>query len=202
MNFHNKKTHSKNNNKIILFQTYNLRQGLNQFGKEGLKAVQNKMKQLHERNVFKPIHPYKLTKEERSKTMENLIFLTEKKDGRIKVRPCGNGSIRHAYIPKDDAASLTASTESAVITSTIEAKQNRDVITADITNAFVQTDIENEDQNKIIMKIRGQLVNILSKLEPSTSARYVSKENNSPILYVIMLRPLYGMLTSALLFYK
>ena len=77
MNFHNKKIHSKNNNKIKLLHTYNLRQGLNQFGEEGLKAVQNEMKQLHERNVFEPIHPYELTREERSKTMESLIFLTE-----------------------------------------------------------------------------------------------------------------------------
>ena len=44
MNFHNETTNSKNKNSINLLQTYNLRQGLNQLGKEGLKAVQNKMK--------------------------------------------------------------------------------------------------------------------------------------------------------------
>ena len=52
------------------------------------------------------------------------------------------------------------------------------------------------------MKIRGQLVNLLTKLEPLTYARYVGKVNNSPILYVRMMKALYGMLTSALLFYK
>ena len=52
------------------------------------------------------------------------------------------------------------------------------------------------------MKIRGQLVNILTKLEPSTYAKYVSKENNSPFLYARMVKALCGMLTSALLFYK
>ena len=87
--------------------------------------------------------------------MESLIFLTEKKDGRIKARTCANGSIQHAYIPKDDAVSPTTSTESILITSTIEAKQNTDVITADIPNAFVQTDIKKKDQNKIIINIRG-----------------------------------------------
>ena len=52
------------------------------------------------------------------------------------------------------------------------------------------------------MKIRGQLVNILTKFEPSTYARYVSKANNPTILYVRMVKALYGMLPSALLFYK
>ena len=88
------------------------------------------------------------------------------------------------------------------ITSTIEAKQNKDIMTADIPNVFVQTDIKREDHNKIIMKIRRQLVNILTKLESSIYAKYVSKENDSSILYVRMVKALYGMLTSALLIYN
>ena len=43
---------------------------------------------------------------------------------------------------------------------------------------------------------------MLTKLEPSTYAKYVSKENNLSILYVRMVKALYGTLTSALLFYK
>ena len=49
-------------------------------------------------------------------------------------------------------------------------------MTADIPNAFVQTDIKKEYQNKLIMKIRGQLVNMFTKLEPSTYVRYVSNK--------------------------
>ena len=63
----------------------------------------------------------------------------------MKARTYANGSIQRAYIPKDEAASPIASTEGIFITSSIEAKQNRDVMTADIPNAFVQTDIEKED---------------------------------------------------------
>ena len=130
------------------------------------------------------------------------MFLTEKKDGRIKARTCANGSIQCVYIPKDNAASPTASTKNVLITRTIKVEQNENTMAADIPNAFIQTDIKKEDQNKIIMKIRGQMVNILPKLEPSTYARYVSKENNSPILYVRMVEALYGMLTLALTFYE
>jgi hypothetical protein len=42
------------------------------------------------------------------------------------------------YMERDEAASPTTMTESVMITATIDAKQNRDVMTADIPNAFVQ----------------------------------------------------------------
>ena len=86
--------------------------------------------------------------------MESLIFLTEKKDGRIKARTCANGSTQRDYIDRDEAASPTALTESHLITAVIDAKQRRDIMTADIPNAFVQTDIEKKDNGeKTIMKI-------------------------------------------------
>ena len=52
-----------------------------------------------------------------------------------------------------------AATEAILITGVIEAKQHRD-ITLDIPNAFVQTPIP-QDGDKVMMKIRGPLVNIL-----------------------------------------
>ena len=73
--------------------------------------------------------------------MESLIFLTKKRDGRVKARVCANGSTQRSYIPKDDASSSTAATESMSITGVIEAKQKRDVMTLDIPNAFVQTEV-------------------------------------------------------------
>ena len=66
----------------------------------------------------------------------------------------------------NEAASSIAMTESHLITSVIDAKQKRDIITADILNAFVQIDIENKTNNKqTIMKFRGLLVNILVDID-------------------------------------
>jgi hypothetical protein len=57
---------------------------------------------------------------------------------------------------RDEAASPTAVTESIILTALIDAKEQRDVMTADIPNAFVQTDIENNSKGeRIVMKIRG-----------------------------------------------
>jgi hypothetical protein len=80
--------------------------------------------------------------------MESLIFLVEKRDGRVKARTCANGSTQRAYTERDDAASPTALTVSIVITATIDAKQNRDVMTADVPNAFVQTAVDEKNLKK------------------------------------------------------
>jgi hypothetical protein len=56
-------------------------------------------------------------------------------------------------------------TESHLIIAVIDAKQGHNVMTANIPNAFVQTDIEDQEVTaRIIMKIRGQLVDMLVDL--------------------------------------
>ena len=106
---------------------------------------------------------------------------------------------------RDDAASPTAMTESILITATIDAKQNRDVMTADIPNAFVQMDIDEKNQVKgerIIMKIRGPLVDMLLELAPEVYEDYWTYEGKAKVLYVKMHKAIYGMLQSSLLYYK
>ena len=67
----------------------------------------------------------------------------------------------------DEAAIPTTMTESVVIPAKIDAKQNHNVMMADIPNAFVQIDIdEKEKGEQIIMKNRSLLVNMLTELSP------------------------------------
>jgi hypothetical protein len=184
-------------------QSYSLRKGLKKFGQKGRDAAYKEMKQLHDRVVFEPIRIEDLTDIEKRRAMESLIFLVEKRDKSIKGRACANGSSQREYMDRDEAASPTTMTESVMITATIDAKQNRDVMTADIPNAFVQVDIdEKEKGERIIMKIRGLLVNMLTELSPETYEKYVVYEGNNKVLYVRMIKALYGMLQSSLLYYK
>jgi hypothetical protein len=74
-------------------------------------------------------------------------------------------------------------------------------MTLDIPNVFLQTKIA-LDGDKIIMKIRGQLVDILLKLCPGVYNDYVINEGKHKILYVRMLIALYGMLISSILYDK
>ena len=132
-------------------QTYSLTKGLNEFGEQGRKAAFGEMKQLHDRVVFEPIRVEEMTQLEKRQAMESLIFLVEKRDSRIKARTCTNGSTQREYTDRDDAASPEQSMQS-----------KEETLLADmIPNAFVQTDINAHEKGKrIIMKIRGPLVNM------------------------------------------
>jgi hypothetical protein len=69
-------------------QTFSLKKGLQKFGHKGHEAANDEMKQLIERGVFKPVDISTLSQQEKKRAMDSLIFLTEKRDGRIKARTC------------------------------------------------------------------------------------------------------------------
>ena len=188
---------------VQLAQTYSLRAALKKFKSKGKEATMSEMKQLDDRKVYYPIKVEELTQKERLKAMESLLFVVEKRDGRVKARFCANGSTQREYTDRDESASPTVMTESIFITSTIDAKQNRDVMTCDIPNAFVQTDIEEAMVGqRIIMKIRGALVTILTEMDYEKYGDFVTIEKGQPVLYVVMSKALYGMIQSSILYYR
>jgi hypothetical protein len=68
--------------------------------------------------------------------------------GNFKARTCANRRTQLDYINQNEAASLTTLTETHLITAVIDAKQRRDVMTADIPNVFVQIDIEKKNNSE------------------------------------------------------
>jgi hypothetical protein len=105
---------------------------------------------------------------------------------------------------REEAASPTVSLESVLITAVIDAKENREVAVVDMPNAFVTTENEKlADHHEVdLMKIRGKLVDILVQVDPELYGPYVTYENGQKILYVEILRALYGMIKSPLLYYR
>ena len=70
------------------------------FGNKAKRATYKEMKQLHDRISFQPTHPRSMTPSERKKALESLIFLTEKRDGRLKARTCAKVSTQREYMTK------------------------------------------------------------------------------------------------------
>eukprot|EP00957_Ditylum_brightwellii_P151380 11527315-Ditylum_brightwellii.AAC.1 len=130
--------------------------------------------------------------------MESLIFLAKKRDGSIKARTCANGITQRSFISCNEATSPMAATDAVLLTGVIKAKEKRDVITMNTSNAFVQTDIP-EQKEKMIMKIRGVLVDILIDLCPRVYEEHFVMERGKKVLYAEMLKTLYRMLVSSLL---
>ena len=84
----------------------------------------------------------------------------------------------------------------------IEANKNQGILTADISNVFVQIPIEQEKYHgKIMMKIKGGLIDILAEINLETCSKFITIEN-AYVLIINILKTLYGTLISAVLYYK
>jgi len=88
-----------------------------------------------------------LSPEEKAQAMEALMFLQEKKDGTMKGRMVYNGKPTHEWLSREDSASPTAALESTFLTSKIDAKEERDVMSADVPNAFIQTPMPDDNKS-------------------------------------------------------
>lgn len=67
------------------------KQGLKLFGEKGKEAMEKELQQIHDIEGFQPRHWHELTQGERANALKYLMYLKEKRDGRIKGRGCADG---------------------------------------------------------------------------------------------------------------
>ena len=120
------------------------------------------------------------------------------------IRDRYNGKPTREWLSREDASSPTATLESIMLTAVIDAFEHRDVMYNDIPNAFIQAPMPTikDGEERVIMKITGILVDMLTKLDPELYGPYVVFEKGSKVLYVQVLKAIYGILQAALLWYK
>ena len=109
--------------KHTVLTQYTLKKGLQVFRPKGTEAVFAEMKQLHDRNVCEPVHAKSLSCEQKNKALGYLMFLKQKRCGRIKGRGCADGQKQRVWTNKEDATSPPVSTEAILLTSVIDAKE-------------------------------------------------------------------------------
>ena len=85
------------------------RKGLKVFKEKGEGAIMKELQQIHDMEGFQPKHWHELTKDERAKALKYLMYLKEKRDGRIKGRGCADGRSQRLYTSKIETSSPTAS---------------------------------------------------------------------------------------------
>jgi hypothetical protein len=182
----------------IALTQYSLKRGLKEFGNDGLVALGKEVQQLYTRKVSKPVDGNDLTKDQKRASLRYLMFLTKKRCGRIKARGCADGRKQRETTSKADASAPTVSIEAVMLSAVIDATEGRDVATVDIPGAFMQADID----EIVHVKFEGEIAEMLVKLDPKLYRKYVRDENGKTVLYVELLKALYGTLKAALLFWK
>ena len=83
---------------------YNVKKGLKRYGTAGSDAVIEEMKQLHDRDVIEPKMPHHLTSKEKRDALPYLMFLKEKRSGKIKARGFADGRKQRIYKTKEETS--------------------------------------------------------------------------------------------------
>ena len=180
-----------------------LPKAVKEFGTQGVQAAKKEVKQLHERKGFRAIAVEELTRQEKQRAMEGLMFVTEKRSGEMKGRLAYNGKPTRAWVGHEEKSSPTAATESILLTIAIDALQKRDIISIDIPNAFIQAKNPRKEVGKrVIMKVRGRLVDWLIELSPADYKDKVVYERGVKVLYLLVEKAIYGMLEASLIWYR
>ena len=175
-----------------------MKKGLQAFGEGGYAAVKQEMQQLHDRKVMQPIRHKDLTPEQKRDALGYLMFLKKKRCGKIKGRGCADGRKQHAYITKEQSTSPTISTEAVFLTALVDAWENRKVAVLDVPGAFMQVDMD----ELVHVKFRGEMVDKLLEIDPELYSSYISEERGEKVMYVELLKALYGTLRAARFFWE
>ncbi|MFN7263281.1 MAG: reverse transcriptase domain-containing protein, partial [Cyanobacteriota bacterium] len=186
--------------KAFLFLTAQMtaKKGLQYFGQRGADAILAEMKQVHYRNVIRPRMSKDLTKEQKKQALRYLMFLKEKRCGRIKGRGCADGRKQRLWKTREETSSPTVRTESVFLSAVIDACEEREVVTLDVPGAFMQADID----EFVLVKFESELAQLLEQVEPALYSPYKTIENGKEVIYVQLQKALYGTLQAALLFWK
>ena len=173
-----------------------MKEGVRRHGDRALDALLFELTQLDEKETFRPLLASSMTKEERKMALNLLTIIKEKRCGKIKGRVVADGRKQKMYVSKEESSSPTIQLESLMMFLMIDAKENRDVATADIVGAYLLAEM----QDKVIVKLKGTSVDVLCKAN-NKYKDFVIFENNTKVIYLRLSRDLYGCVQSALLWY-
>ena len=176
----------------FLTEQMTAKKGLKRFKEAGAKAIMSELEQIVYRRVMKGKHAHKLTREDKLAALRYLMFLKQKRCGKIKARVCADGRKQRLYKSKQETTSPTV-----MMTCRIDAKERRDVATLDVPGAFMHADMD----EIVHVKLDGELAMLLIRVDKSYR-KFLTYERGIPVIYAELSKALYGTLQAAKLFWE
>ena len=172
--------------------------GIKLFGELAIAAMFKEFKQLVDLEVFEGINPEDMSEEEMKKVLNVLHIIKQKRCGKIKGRTVANGSKQRGYVSKEESTSPTVSFEALLASFVIDAHEDRDVAIFDVPGAYLHSSFP--DDKLVVVRFDGEFVDIMCDVNPEFKP-FVRMEKGRKVLYLRLLKALYGCMESALLWY-
>ena len=132
--------------------------------------------------------------------MEAVTVVKQKRCGKIKGRTCADGSKQHRYLKEFEmVSSPTLSLDGLMGSMLIDVYEGRDVATCDVPGAFLHPELP--DGKRLFLCLRGQMVDIMCGVNPEYQKHVIYKAGKK-VLYVKVIRSIYGCIEAALLWYQ
>jgi len=195
--YHKYLTYEPSLGAVFLTEQMSLKHSLKLSREPGAEAVVAELRQLDYHSVLLPKH-HDLSPQDRHDALHYLMYLKQKRSGWIKARGCTDGRKQRAYKSHDETSSPTVSTEAVFLTSVIDAYEHCYVVAVDIPGVFMH---DNMDE-VVHMKLEGVIAELLVPVNPEKYCPYMMVEHGKKVVYVQLLKALYGMLQAALLFWQ
>ena len=174
----------------MCFNQMHMSKGIELFKEQAVAALFKEYKQLNNMAVVGRVKYEDLTDKDKKRALRAINLIKEKRDGKIK------GSKHRKFAPRENTLSATLAVESLMALLVVFAYEKRDVAVFDVPGAYLHADIPPD--KFVLLKIEGQFVNIMVDVnhEFKEDVRF---ENGKKVLYVQILKALYGMIKCALL---
>ena len=143
-----------------------------------------------------------LSRKQKQRLLPSHMFVVLKWTGKAKARLVAGGNVQRNFMSKEETSSPTAATEAVLLTSIVDATEERDVAIVDIPNAFIQMRVENK-QDRVILQISGKVVEWLVTIAPDVYKEYVVLgKRDIPHLLVECHNTIYGTMVAGQLYYR
>ena len=134
---------------------------------------------MHDRMAMDPQNADEMTTIKKKAALQYLMFLKQKRCGKIKGRGCADGRKQHKYLTKDNTSAPTVATEALFLTCLINSMELHKFSTVNIPGAFMQADMEGET---VHMKLEGKMSELPTKRDPKLYQKYVTKKRENGAL--------------------
>lgn len=169
--------------------------GIKQWGAKAIVAAMEELRQLIMKDVFIFVERNSLTRKQQQSILRTLLFLKEKRDGRLKGRCCVDGRPQAFMEQSIDPFSPTVSIETFFTSALIDSYEDREVATADIEGAYLIVDMFDEE---VFVDLDPVLSAIVVAMFPHL-ARFLDESGR---LTARLGKALYGCIQSARMFYE
>ena len=181
----------------FVFTQMSARAGIKKHGQAARDALTAEFAQLDYKGAYEPVQAANLTKTQQNSALRIINLIKEKRNGRLKGRSVADGRPQRLLYTKDETSSPTTTPESVFLTTLVDAVEERHVVVADVTGAYLNADMD----DFVLIRLTGDDVDMMCNANP-TYEQFVTMKHGHKTLFLQLKKALYGCVKSALLWYR